>query len=161
MVYYLSVAAWQTVMKFNSLKLWTILFFSGFPGGREVKKICLPMKDTQETQFQWLGWEDPLERKRQPTPVFLSGKSHGQRSLGRYSLCRNKELNSTERILFKFLASLHGLQHLSSLTRKWIQPSAMNMQSLHHRTAQDFPKITNFQSQVSVGQNSGRGSPEA
>ena len=38
MVYYLSVAAWQTVMKFNSLKLWTILFFSGFPGGREVKK---------------------------------------------------------------------------------------------------------------------------
>ena len=69
------------------------------------------MKDTQETQVQWLGWEDPLERKWQPTPVLLSGKSHGQRSLGSYSLCKNKELNSTERIFLKFLASLHGLQH--------------------------------------------------
>ena len=28
-----------------------------------------------------LGWEDPLRRKGQPTPVFLLGKSHGQGSL--------------------------------------------------------------------------------
>ena len=28
-----------------------------------------------------LGWEDPLEKKWQPIPVFLPGKSHGQRSL--------------------------------------------------------------------------------
>ena len=26
-----------------------------------------------------LGWEDPLEEGMQPTPVFLSGESHGQR----------------------------------------------------------------------------------
>ena len=31
-----------------------------------------------------LGWEDPLEEE--PTPVFLSGESHGQRSLEGYSL---------------------------------------------------------------------------
>ena len=35
----------------------------------------------QETQVGSLGQEDPLERKWQPTPVFLLGKSHGQRSL--------------------------------------------------------------------------------
>ena len=35
----------------------------------------------QETQVQSLGWVDPLERKWQPTPVFLPGESHGQRSL--------------------------------------------------------------------------------
>ena len=34
-----------------------------------------------ETQVRSLGWEDPLERKRQPTPVFLPRKFHGQRSL--------------------------------------------------------------------------------
>ena len=29
--------------------------------------------------------EDPLEKEMQPTPVFLLGKSHGQRSLVGYS----------------------------------------------------------------------------
>ena len=32
-----------------------------------------------------LGWEDPLERKWQPTPVFSPGKSHGLRRLVGYS----------------------------------------------------------------------------
>ena len=29
----------------------------------------------QETWIQSLGWEDPLERAWQPTPVFLPGES--------------------------------------------------------------------------------------
>ena len=32
-----------------------------------------------------LGWEDPGRRKWQPTPVFLPGEPHGQRSLAGYS----------------------------------------------------------------------------
>ena len=40
--------------------------------------------------------EDPLEKEKQPTPVFLSGKSHGQRSLAGYSPWGQKELNTTE-----------------------------------------------------------------
>ena len=32
------------------------------------------------------GSECPVERKWQPTPFFLPGKSHGQRSLGSYSV---------------------------------------------------------------------------
>ena len=28
-----------------------------------------------------VSWEDPLEESMQPTPVFLPGESHGQRSL--------------------------------------------------------------------------------
>ena len=36
----------------------------------------------QETQVQFLGWEDPLEKgMAKPTSVFLPGESHGQRSL--------------------------------------------------------------------------------
>ena len=34
---------------------------------------------------QLLVWGDPWRRKQQPTPVFLPGKSHGQRSLVGYS----------------------------------------------------------------------------
>ena len=39
----------------------------------------------QETQVQSLNQEDPLKKEWQPTPVFLPGKSHGQRSLEGYS----------------------------------------------------------------------------
>ena len=43
----------------------------------------------QETQVQFLGLEDPLE-KEIPTPVFLPGLSHRQRSLVGYSLWGRK-----------------------------------------------------------------------
>ena len=35
----------------------------------------------QETWVQSLGQEDPLEKEWPPTPVFLPGEFHGQRSL--------------------------------------------------------------------------------
>ena len=38
-----------------------------------------------ETWVRSLGWEDPWRRKWQPTPVFLPGESHGQKSLAGYS----------------------------------------------------------------------------
>ena len=49
----------------------------------------------QETQVQSLGQEDLPEEEMQPTPVFLPGKSHGQRSLAGYSLWGHKEVNMT------------------------------------------------------------------
>ena len=39
------------------------------------------MQEPQEMWVQSLGREDPLEEDMQPTPVFLPGKSHRQRSL--------------------------------------------------------------------------------
>ena len=42
------------------------------------------MQETQETWVQSLGREGPLEEKWQPTPVFLAGECHGQRSLMGY-----------------------------------------------------------------------------
>ena len=38
----------------------------------------------QGTRVPSLGREDPLDRERLPTPVFLLGESHGQRSLAGY-----------------------------------------------------------------------------
>ena len=54
------------------------------------------MKERQETQVQSLGQEDPLEEEWQPTLVFLSGKSHRQRSLVGFSPKGCKELDTTE-----------------------------------------------------------------
>ena len=45
----------------------------------------LPTQETQETLVPSLGREILWRRKWQPTPVFLPGKSHGQRSLAGYS----------------------------------------------------------------------------
>ena len=58
-----------------------------------------------ETQDMWvpsLGWEDSLDRKWQPTPVFLLGKFHGQRSLAGYSSwgCKETETDPQEYFLW-------------------------------------------------------------
>ena len=49
----------------------------GFPGGSVVKNQPANAGDMDSVP----GLEDPQRRKWQTTPVFLPGKSHGQRSL--------------------------------------------------------------------------------
>ena len=61
-----------------------ILIFICFPGSSKSKSICLQC--LQETWVPSLGWEDPWRWERQPTPVFLAGEFHGQRSLEGYLL---------------------------------------------------------------------------
>ena len=50
----------------------------------------------QKTRVQSLGQEDPLEKGMVPSPVFLPGESHGQRSLAGYSPWDCKEADTTE-----------------------------------------------------------------
>ena len=49
----------------------------------------------QETQVQFLGWEDPLEMEM-ATHSSLPGEFHGQRSLAGYSPQSHKESDTTE-----------------------------------------------------------------
>ena len=53
----------------------------GFPGDSVVKNL---LANAGDLSFS-LRWEDPQRRKWQPTPVFLPGKSHGQRNMVGYS----------------------------------------------------------------------------
>ena len=50
----------------------------------------------QESWVQALDWEDPLERARQPAPVFLPGESQRQRILVNYRPWSRKELETNE-----------------------------------------------------------------
>ena len=50
----------------------------------------------QETGVPSLGQEDLLGKKWQPTPVFLPGEFHRQRSLVGYSPWGHKESDTTE-----------------------------------------------------------------
>ena len=62
----------------------------------------LARQETSDTQVQslfnpWVG-KIPWRRKWLPTPVFLLGESHGQRSLVGYSLWGPKDSDPTERL---------------------------------------------------------------
>ena len=68
------------------------IHISGFPGDAVVKnQSAMP-----ETQEVCVG-RSPRE-ERQPFPVFLPGKSHGQRSLAGYSPWGHREPHMTERL---------------------------------------------------------------
>ena len=64
----------------------------GFPGGSDDKESACNARD--------LGWKElgrfHGEGKRLPTPVFLPGEFHGQRSLASYSPWGGKESDTTE-----------------------------------------------------------------
>ena len=54
-----------------------LALIQGFPGGSVVKN---PPANARNTRDPWVR-KIPWKRKWQPTPVFLPGESHGQRSL--------------------------------------------------------------------------------
>ena len=89
------------------------------PNGRKSKKggVCIcwvprwlsgkgsARKCRRVKRLGFTSWvrKIPWRRKWQPTPVFLPGKSHGQRSLIGYSPWGHKQSDTTERLHFHFL----------------------------------------------------------
>ena len=72
--------------------------------GLQVAQMVKNLPAMWETQVRSLGREDPLEKGMLPTPVFLLGEFHGQRSLAGCSPWGRKELAMTEWLtLFCFL----------------------------------------------------------
>ena len=73
----------------------------GFPGSTVVKvSICQCRRCKKHKLNSWVR-KIPWSRKWQPTPVFLPGKSHGQRSLVGYSPKSCEESDMTEHTLQK------------------------------------------------------------
>ena len=73
---------------------WGITGQLSFPGGSAIKNPPANVGDTG--LILWVR-KIPWRRKWQPTPLFLPGKSHGQRSLMGYSPWGRKESATTER----------------------------------------------------------------
>ena len=67
-----------------------------FPGGIVVKNLPANTGDARDAGSIHKLRKIPWRRKRQPTPVFLPGESHGRRSLVAYSPWGHKELDMTE-----------------------------------------------------------------
>ena len=68
----------------------------GFPGGTSGKESAYQWRRRKSCGFDpWVG-KIPWRRAQQPTPVFLPGESHGQRSLVGYCPEGRKALDTTE-----------------------------------------------------------------
>ena len=75
----------------------------GFPGGSRGKE---PACQYRRCEFDpWVG-KIPWRREWQPTPVFLPGESHGQRSLAGYSPCGHKAVDTFEETLHTYTGCL-------------------------------------------------------
>ena len=73
------------------------------------------MQETEKTQFYpWVG-KIPWRRAWQPTPVFLFGESHGQRSLEVYSPWGLKEPDTADRLSTHAGRTKFGLGLMSPL----------------------------------------------
>ena len=76
-----------------------IYYGKGFPGGSDSKESACNVGDLGSIpgkgRFPW-------RKEWQPTPVFLSGEAHGQRSLSGYSPWRYKESDTTEGLTLSY-----------------------------------------------------------
>ena len=68
----------------------------GFPGGAVVKNSTCQQRRRKRWGFDSWVEKTPCGKKWQPSPVFLPGESHGQRSLVGYSPWGLKELDTME-----------------------------------------------------------------
>ena len=73
-------------------------FKAHFLGASLVAQMVKNLPAMRETGFDpWVG-KIPWRRDRLPTPVFLPGESHGQKSLANYSPWGCKDSDMTERL---------------------------------------------------------------
>ena len=71
-------------------------FFFMLPRWLSGKEFICQWRGCRRSGLNLSVWEIPWRRKWQPTPVFLAGKSHGQKSLESYNPGGLKELDVTE-----------------------------------------------------------------
>ena len=81
---------------------------SGLPtGGSVVKNLPAYVGDTGDVGLIPGSEGSPWRRKWQPTPIFLPGKFHGQRTLAGYSPWGRKDSDKTEHACTKDVVSLN------------------------------------------------------
>ena len=81
---------------------WVLEVWKGFPCGASGKESTCQCRRCKRHEFDPWVRKIPWRRAWQPTPVFLRGESHGQRSLMGCSSWGRKESDTTEWLHFPF-----------------------------------------------------------
>ena len=85
-----------------------ISLMSVFSGGSSGKEFACQCRNHRRCKFDPWVRKIPGRKKWQPTPVFLPGKSHRQRSLAGYSPWGRKELDMTKHAhMLSYISSTH------------------------------------------------------
>ena len=114
---------WFGVWKIGSLytKDW------GFPGGTSGKEPACQCRRRKIHGFDPWFRKIPWKRAWQPTPVFLPGESHGQRSLAGYSPWSNRKSDPTEQpthtLTRENVTSSPG-SFCQCMLRRWVEESS-------------------------------------
>ena len=98
-------------------------FSWGFPGGSVVKNLLANSGDIGDRFNPWVR-KIPWRREWQPTPVFLPGESHGQRSLVGYSPRGHRESDMTQHAVCTLVAwfvEVVDEQKQINFTRVWVE----------------------------------------
>ena len=85
---------------------------TGFPDGASGKESACQCRRHKRRRFDPWVRKIPWRRAWQPIPVFLPGKSHGQRSLGDYSLCGSKESATTKHTHTNYTCVIESLSEV-------------------------------------------------
>ena len=114
------------------LLIWLIW---GFPGGSNSKETACYAEDLglipESGRFPWI-------REWQPTPVFLPGEFHLQRSLVGFSPWSHKESDMTEQLTLAHLLIFAQLSALSSFQCAGFSSVARGLSALRH-VGSSFP----------------------
>ena len=123
--------------------------YPGFPGSSMVKNRLQCGRPGFDPWVRKIPWR----RKWQPTPVFLPGKSHGQRSLAGYGPWGHKESDMTSNKHFHFFSfsytHTHTYTHTDTHTHKYIYMYTYILFiffsiMVYHRTLNTVPGLASF-----------------
>ena len=84
----------------------------GLPRWYSGKESACPCRSRGRQELDRLFRKIPWSRKWQSTPIFLPGKSHGQRSLVDYSPWGHRELEMTTHTYLSILSDVVGVLEL-------------------------------------------------
>ena len=126
-----------------------------FPGGSNSIRICLQCR--RPGFNSWIG-KIPWRRELQPTPVFLPGEFHGQRSLAVYSPQGCKESDITGRLTLSLLSRL--VKNLKQLWNIHIQTCMVGFHSSpKERQCQRMSELPNNCTQLTLQPSNAQNSP--
>ena len=112
-------ASWNYFILIHCFKKKQLLTFKGFPDSSYSKESACNLGDGFDP---WVG-KIPWRREWQPTPVFLPGELHEQRSLAGYSPWGRKESDTTEpltRTLMALWVKNAPMMQETQVTEPWV-----------------------------------------
>ena len=132
-ILYMSLWIWPLVL--STLVFRTCLIVGGLPPWLSNKECA---SECRRCRFNPRVWKISWRRAWQPTPVFLHGEFHGQKSLVGYSPWGRKELDMTEQL------SMHAIMPPTNLTLKIWTISLISKGILSKICHSKFPSQNNF-----------------